>query len=137
MGVGMGLVVTYGTFDLLHVGHLRLLERARALGSSLAVGVSTDAFNAVKGKEAVVPFAERCELLLGLACVDEVFAEDSWEQKAADIARLQAKVFAMGSDWAGEFDHLAVMCEVVYLPRTGLISSTVLRQRAAVAGRRL
>ena len=133
----MSRVVTYGTFDLLHVGHLRLLERARALGSSLAVGVSTEAFNAVKGKEAVVPFEERCELLLGLACVDEVFAEETWEQKKADIARLQAKVFAMGSDWAGEFDHLAVMCEVVYLPRTEFISSTVLRLRAAAGAARL
>ena len=127
----MGLVVTYGTFDMLHVGHLRLLERARALGTGLAVGVSTDAFNATKGKEAVVPFAERCELLLGLGCVDEVFAEESWEQKETDIVRMQVRTFAMGSDWVGKFDHLATLCEVVYLPRTDLISSTILRRRAA------
>lgn len=127
----MGLVVTYGTFDLLHVGHVRLLQRARALGSELAVGVSTDAFDAVKGKQSVVPFEERCEMVLALECVDEVFPEENWEQKGTDIVERQVSVLAMGSDWAGKFDHLAACCEVVYLPRTELISSTILKHRAA------
>lgn len=127
----MGLVVTYGTFDLLHVGHARLLAAARALGDSLAVGVSTDEFNQVKGKAAVVPYRERCELLLALRSVDSVFPESSWEQKADDLRRLNARVFVMGSDWTGKFDDLRSICEVIYLPRTEFVSTTVLRERAA------
>ena len=86
-GGTLSLVVTYGTFDELHIGHLRLLERARALGSGLAVGVATDEFSMSRGIVPVVPFEERCELVSGLACVDEVFSEQSWEQKAPDIVR--------------------------------------------------
>lgn len=123
------LVITYGTFDLLHVGHTRLLKRARELGSALGVGVSTDEFNLTKGKRAIVPFDERCELLQELTCVDFVFPESSWEQKAGDIVRLNAGVFAMGSDWQGQFDHLADLCEVTYLKRTDEISTTILRER--------
>ena len=132
----MRLVLTYGTFDLLHIGHVRLLERASALGSGLAVGVSTDEFARAKGHEPVVPFEERCEMLMALWCVDEVFAEESWDQKAADIARLPAKVLAMGSEWVGQFDHLGGACEVVYLPRTELTSPSTLRLRTAEAAAR-
>ena len=126
----MDLVVTYGTFDLLHVGHVRLLKRSKALGDTLAVGVSTDAFNAAKGKRTVVPFAERCEMLLELRCVDEVFAEESWAQKRHDLASRGAAALVMGSDWQGKFDDLQDLCRVIYLPRTDLISTTLLRERA-------
>ena len=129
----MRLVLTYGTFDLLHIGHVRLLERASALGSGLAVGVSTDDFARAKGHQPVVPFEERSEMLMALWCVDEVFPEESWEQKATDIGRLQAEVLAMGWESAGMFDHLVNLCEVVYLPREELVSPTGLRQRAAQA----
>lgn len=127
----MGLVVTYGTFDLLHMGHLRLLERAAALGDGLAVGVSTDEFNAVKGKRCVVPYGERAALVSALRVVTQVFPEESWDQKAEDITRLGAGVFVMGTDWEGKFDHLGALCRVVYLPRTRGISTTDLRLRTA------
>lgn len=125
------LVLTYGTFDLLHVGHTRLLSRARALGDALGVGVSTDHFNEVKGKRALVPFEERCELLLELASVDFVFPEDNWCQKTDDVRKFNAAVFAMGSDWTGSFDELRAECEVIYLPRTEGISSSILRSMLA------
>lgn len=134
MGVpAMSLVITYGTFDLLHIGHVRLLRRASELGDRLAVGVSTDAFDAVKGKQSVVPFKDRCEMLLALSYVDDVFPEECWEQKEGDIVRLGATTLVMGSDWTGKFDYLADLCSVVYLPRTELVSSTELRKRAAAA----
>lgn len=129
----MRLVLTYGTFDLLHIGHVRLLERASALGSGLAVGVSTDEFARAKGHQPVVPFEERSEMLMALWCVDEVFPEERWEQQAADIIRLEAQVLAMGFEEVGKFDHLAGLSEVVYLPREELVSPTGLRQRAAQA----
>ena len=129
----MRLVLTYGTFDLLHIGHVRLLERASALGSGLAVGVSTDEFARAKGHQPVVPFEERSEMLMALWCVDEVFPEEGPEQQQADVVRLEAQVLAMGSDAVGKFDHLAGLCEVVYLPREELVSPTGLRQRAAEA----
>ncbi len=122
--------MTYGTFDLLHVGHLRLLRRARELGTTLAVGVSTDEFNRAKGKRTVVPFDERCEMLLELRCVDEVFPEESWTQKRRDLTARAASTLVMGSDWDGKFDDLRDVCRVIYLPRTEFISTTVLRERA-------
>ena len=135
----MRLVLTYGTFDLLHIGHVRLLERASALGSGLAVGVSTDEFARVLGQQPVVPFEERCQMLMALWCVDEVFPEDNAEQKAADIARLEAEVLAVGVERVGQFDHLAHLCEVVYLPRVEAVSPTGLQQRAerVAAARRM
>jgi glycerol-3-phosphate cytidylyltransferase len=120
-------ILTYGTFDLLHYGHIRLLSRARALGDRLIVGVSTDSFNALKGKGAQLSFEERCAYLSTLRCVDEVIPEESWEQKADDIRRHGVSSFVMGSDWAGHFDELAALCQVVYLDRTPEISSTLLR----------
>lgn len=125
----MKTILTYGTFDLFHIGHLRLLERLRMLGDRLVVGVSTDEFNAGKGKKTVVPFADRIEIIRGLRCVDLAIAETCWEQKTADIAEHQVSILGMGDDWQGHFDDLKAHCEVVYLPRTDGISSTQLRNQ--------
>ncbi len=125
-------ILTYGTFDLFHIGHLRLLERLRAMGDRLVVGVSTDEFNTQKGKKTVVPFADRLEIVRGLRCVDLAIAENSWEQKAEDIARHQVAILGMGHDWQGKFDDLSALCEVVYLPRTEGISSTDIRNSLKV-----
>jgi glycerol-3-phosphate cytidylyltransferase len=121
------LVLTYGTFDLLHYGHIHLLARARALGDLLAVGLSSEGFNALKGKEAAMDYDTRRAFLLQLRCVDEVFPEENWEQKIADVKRLGADTFVMGHDWEGKFDFLKEHCKVVYLPRTDGVSSTELR----------
>jgi glycerol-3-phosphate cytidylyltransferase len=125
----MRRVITYGTFDTLHYGHIRLLQRARALGDYLIVGLSTDAFNAGKGKAAHFSWEARRDDLLALRAVDMIIPEDSWAQKAQDIAAHGVAVFAMGDDWAGRFDDLRALCEVVYLPRTPEISSTMIRNR--------
>jgi len=122
------VVLTYGTFDLFHVGHLNLLQRLKALGDYLVVGVSTDAFNATKGKQTIVPFEDRRRIVQNVKCVDLAIAEDHWEQKVDDIARYGVSVFGMGGDWAGRFDALKAHCEVVYLPRTEGVSSTSLKQ---------
>lgn len=122
------LVLTYGTFDLFHYGHMRLLQRARSLGSRLAVGLSTDEFNALKGKRAFMSYDERAELLMACRFVDHVFPERNWEQKADDIVNLGADIFVMGDDWKGKFDHLGHLCAISYLARTPLISSTLLRE---------
>lgn len=127
----MTTVLTYGTFDLFHIGHVRLLRRARALGDRLVVGVSTDDFNAVKGKRTAVPFADRAEIVGALRDVDEVFAEDSWDQKPRDIERWAVDVLVMGDDWVGRFDDLGSLCRVVYLPRTPGVSTTDLRGHVA------
>jgi glycerol-3-phosphate cytidylyltransferase len=122
------VVLTYGTFDLFHVGHLNLLSRLRALGDRLVVGVSTDEFNAIKGKKTVVSFSDRLAIVQGLKCVDVAFAEDHWEQKIEDVKKYGVDVFGMGDDWAGKFDFLTGHCEVVYLPRTSNVSSTEFKQ---------
>lgn len=124
----MRTVLTYGTFDLFHVGHLRLLERAKALGDRLIVAVSTDEFNALKGKESVIPYESRVEIVAGLNCVDEVIAETGWEQKVLDIQRKSVSTFVMGSDWTGKFDYLSEFCRVVYLDRTDGVSSSMIRK---------
>lgn len=124
----MTTVITYGTFDLFHIGHVNLLRRVRALGDRLVVGCSTDEFNAAKGKKTVMPYAHRAEILASLRFVDHVFPEHSWEQKRDDIAREHADIFAMGDDWAGKFDDLGDACDVVYLPRTRDVSTTEVRQ---------
>jgi glycerol-3-phosphate cytidylyltransferase len=131
MTAAMRRVITYGTFDTLHYGHIRLLQRARALGDGLIVGLSTDAFNAQKGKTAHFSWDQRRDDLLALRSVDAVIAEETWEQKARDIARHGVAVFCMGDDWAGKFDDLRALCEVVYLPRTPEISSSLIRERLA------
>lgn len=120
----MTTVITYGTFDLFHIGHLRLLSRAAALGDRLVVGISTDEFNLEKHKKCVHPYEERAAIVASLKMVDEVFAENSWDQKIEDVKRFQADVFLMGSDWEGKFDFLKDYCRVVYLPRTPSVSTT-------------
>jgi glycerol-3-phosphate cytidylyltransferase len=130
----MRKVVTYGTFDLFHIGHLRLLQRLRVLGDHLTVFVSSDEFNLLKGKSCVINYAERSAIVAALSCVDAVYPENSWEQKAADIQRLQIDVFGMGDDWAHKFDYLRHYCEVVYISRTEGVSSTLLKRRILKAG---
>ncbi|WP_322866812.1 adenylyltransferase/cytidyltransferase family protein [Aquicoccus sp. G2-2] len=121
------VVITYGTFDLFHVGHLRLLERLAAMGDKLIVACSTDEFNRAKGKATAIPFEQRCEMLKGCRYVDQVIAERSWEQKVSDIAEYGVSLFAMGSDWEGKFDDLREHCDVLYLPRTENVSTTELK----------
>jgi glycerol-3-phosphate cytidylyltransferase len=123
-------VVTFGTFDVFHVGHLRVLERAAALGDRLVVGVSADALNLKKkGREPVFTQAERLEIVGALRMVDEVFVEESLEQKREYILRYEADVLVMGDDWAGKFDEFGDVCRVEYLPRTPAISTTALIEK--------
>jgi len=124
---GVGTILTYGTFDLFHVGHLRLLRRLSELGDRLVVGCSTDGFNQSKGKITAVPYAHRAEILAGCRYVDHVFPEENWDQKRADVLRYGAQVFAMGDDWVGKFDFLGDLCAVLYLPRTENVSTTELK----------
>lgn len=120
----MKKVITYGTFDLFHYGHLKILERAKQLGDYLIVAVSTDEFNKVKGKKCVYPYEHRAEIVKAIKYVDEVIPETEWEQKRQDVITHQVDIFVMGSDWQGRFDELEELCEVIYLPRTPDISST-------------
>lgn len=124
----MTTVLTYGTFDLFHVGHLNLLQRLSALGERLIVGVSTDEFNATKGKRTVVPYTDRARIVESIKGVDLVIPENSWDQKTTDIAEHSVDTFAMGDDWTGKFDELSTLCDVVYLPRTQGISSTDMKK---------
>lgn len=124
----MKRILTYGTYDLLHWGHIRLLKRAKALGDYLIVALSTDEFNAIKGKKAYHDFEERKMMLEAIRYVDLVIPEENWDQKRSDIVKYQADVFVMGDDWAGKFDDLADLCEVVYLPRTEGISTTKIKE---------
>ena len=120
-------VITFGTFDLFHVGHLRILERARALGTSLCVGVSSDELNQQKkGKTPVCSLEDRMAILRALRCVDEVFVEHALELKAQYIQEQAADIMVMGEDWKGKFDDMKAHCEVVYLERTPSISTTAL-----------
>lgn len=124
----MKTIITYGTFDILHAGHIHLLRRARALGDRLVVGLSTDAFNQGKHKSSLLNYENRKLVLEAIRYVDEVFPEETWEQKADDIRRYSADVFVMGDDWTGKFDFLGEYCEVVYLPRTDGISTTDIKR---------
>lgn len=127
----MKTVITYGTFDLFHIGHLRILQRARSLAGDdgrLIVAVSTDRFNWVeKHKKCAIPDWQRMEIVGALKCVDLVIPEDTWEQKRTDVEKYNVDVFVMGDDWEGKFDFLKKQCEVVYLPRTPDISSTQIK----------
>lgn len=127
----MSIVLTYGTFDLFHVGHVRLLKRLRQFGDELIVGCSTDEFNALKGKKTIMPFEHRREILSSCCYVSKVIEENSWEQKVADIIQHKVDIFAMGDDWAGKFDSLSDHCKVIYLPRTPDISSTEVKSMVA------
>jgi len=122
-------VMTYGTFDLFHHGHVRLLKRISELGDTLTVGCSTDAFNALKGKECVMSYEERAEILMSCRYVTEVIPEENWEQKRTDMTTYDIDIFCMGDDWSGHFDHLSDLVKVVYLPRTVGVSTTTLRSR--------
>jgi glycerol-3-phosphate cytidylyltransferase len=122
-------IITYGTFDLFHIGHLRLLQRVKNLGNHLTVAVSTDDFNAIKGKKTLISYDQRREIVENIKCVDQVIPETCWEQKEEDIKNFDIDIFAMGNDWEGKFDFLRNHCEVVYLPRTDDISSTEIKQQ--------
>jgi glycerol-3-phosphate cytidylyltransferase len=123
----MKKVITYGTYDTLHYGHILLLQRARALGDHLTVALSSDAFNATKGKASHFNYAERHAMLAAIRCVDAIIPEDTWDQKRSDVTNHGIHVFTMGSDWDGKFDFLSDLCQVVYLPRTPRISSTAIK----------
>lgn len=123
----MKKVITYGTFDLFHVGHLNILKRAKELGDYLIVGVSSDEFNSKKGKKAYNNETDRVEIVKSLKYVDEVILENSWDQKIKDIIDNNVDVFVMGHDWEGKFDYLKEYCKVVYLPRTEGISTTKIK----------
>jgi glycerol-3-phosphate cytidylyltransferase len=125
----MKRVITYGTFDLLHYGHINLLRRAKALGDYLIVALSTDEFNSnMKHKYCYFSYEQRKELLEAIRYVDLVIPEENWEQKSTDIDLYHADIFVMGDDWKGKFDFLKNQCEVVYLPRTEEISTTKIKQ---------
>ena len=124
----MKRVITYGTFDTLHFGHIMLLQRARALGDYLIVALSTDEFNAIKGKTAFLSWEERKAHLEALRYVDLVIPENTWDQKRSDVTLYHVDIFTMGSDWEGKFDFLSDLCQVVYMPRTEGISSTLIRE---------
>ena len=124
----MKTAITYGTFDLFHVGHVRLLRRISQMCDRLVVACSTDEFNLGKGKESVIPYADRVEILEACRYVDLVIPEESWEQKRADIERYEVDAFVIGADWVGKFDDLSDVVEVYYLPRTEGVSTTELQQ---------
>lgn len=125
----MKKVITYGTFDLLHYGHINLLRRAKALGDYLIVALSTDEFNwNEKQKKCHFSYEQRKQLLEAVRYVDLVIPETCWEQKASDVKEFRVDTFVMGDDWKGQFDFLGDLCEVVYLPRTPEISSSQIKQ---------
>lgn len=123
----MKKVITYGTYDLLHVGHINLLRRARELGDYLIVALSTDEFNAIKNKKAYYSYEDRKTILEAIRYVDKVIPERTWEQKIQDVIENDIDIFVMGDDWKGKFDFLKDYCEVVYLPRTEGISTTKIK----------
>lgn len=121
----MKRVITFGTFDVLHIGHVSILERARALGDHLIVGVSSDELNRhKKGRSPIYCQEHRLQIIRSLRCVDEVFLEESLEKKAEYISQFGASILVMGDDWRGRFDEMRQYCEVAYLPRTPSISTT-------------
>jgi len=126
----MKRILTYGTFDLLHYGHVRLLKRAKALGDYLVVALSTEEFNALKGKKSYHNYEERKEMLEALRYVDLVIPEENWEQKVNDVKEYKIDTVVMGGDWAGsdKFDYLEEYCEVVFLDRTEGISTTKIKE---------
>ena len=125
----MKKIITYGTFDLLHYGHIQLLRRAKELGDYLIVALSTDEFNLnQKNKVCYFSYEQRKLLLEAIRYVDLVIPENNWEQKVSDVQELKVDTFVMGDDWKGHFDFLKDYCEVVYLPRTPEISTTQIKK---------
>jgi len=129
----MKKVITYGTFDLLHVGHINILRRAKELGDYLIVVLSTDEFNAIKNKKA---YEDRKQILEAIRYVDKVIPENTWEQKISDVVDNDIDVFVMGHDWEGKFDFLKDYCEVVYLPRTEGISTSKIKKDLGINGQK-
>lgn len=125
-------ILTYGTFDLFHIGHLRILERLADMADELFVGVSTDEFNELKGKKSIFPYSERADIIGSMKMVTQVIPEKSWDQKEKDIKKFDIDIFAIGDDWAGKFDHLQSICDVTYLPRTEGISSTQIKKQLSL-----
>lgn len=121
-------IITYGTFDMFHIGHLKLLERLSQMADKVIVAVSTDEFNALKGKKVLIPYEQRAAIVESIKYVDQVIPEENWEQKEADVQKYGVDIFAIGKDWEGEFDFLKPFCEVVYLERTQNISTTDLKK---------
>ncbi|KYG90273.1 glycerol-3-phosphate cytidylyltransferase [[Bacillus] sp. KCTC 13219] len=124
----MKRVITYGTFDLLHYGHINLLKRAKEQGDYLIVALSSDEFNELKGKKSYFSYEKRKHLLEAIRYVDLVIKEDTWEQKNDDIKMYHVDCFVMGNDWEGKFDELKDICEVIYLERTPEISTTKIKE---------
>lgn len=124
----MRKILTYGTYDLLHFGHINLLKRAKELGDYLIVGISTDEFNSLKGKKSYFSYDIREYMLESVKYVDEIIPENNWEQKIEDIKKYKIDIFVMGDDWEGKFDYLKEYCEVVYLPRTEGVSTTEIKE---------
>jgi len=120
-------VLTYGTFDLLHWGHINLLKRAKELGDYLIVAISTDEFNNMKNKKSYHNYENRKIILESIRYVDEVIPENTWEQKTNDVIKHDVDIFVMGDDWKGKFDFLKEYCEVIYLPRTEGISTSQIK----------
>ena len=120
----MKKVITYGTFDLFHFGHLEILRRAKDLGDYLVVAVSSDTFNLIKGKKSFSPLEQRKKIVEAITYVDKVIIEENWEQKRQDIIENKIDIFTIGDDWKGKFDDLKDVCKVVYMPRTPDISSS-------------
>ncbi|PEY33343.1 glycerol-3-phosphate cytidylyltransferase [Bacillus cereus] len=131
----MKKVITYGTFDLLHWGHINLLKRAKDLGDYLIVAVSSDEFNKLKSKKSYHSYENRKMILEAIRYVDEVIPEHNWEQKTKDVVNHDVDIFVMGDDWEGEFDELSAYCEVVYLPRTAGISTTKIKRELVQVAR--
>ena len=124
----MKKTITYGTFDLFHKGHLNLLRRVSELGDHLTVAVSTDAFNKKKGKTCVHSHDDRVAIIKSIRFVDKVISEYSWDQKVTDVQQCDIDIFAIGDDWATEFDYLKKYCDVVYLPRTPGVSTAEIKK---------
>ena len=128
----MKKVITYGTFDMLHYGHINLLRRARALVDYLIVALSSDSFNAIKNKQSFFHYEHRRQMLEAIRYVDLIIPENDWEQKREDIIKHNVNIFVMGNDWEGKFDFLKDICEVVYLERTPEISTTRIKNHLKI-----
>ena len=124
----MKTVITYGTYDLLHEGHINILKSAKALGDYLIVALSTDEFNKIKNKKSFYTYEQRKYILEAIKYVDLIIPEKTWEQKIDDIKKYNVDIFVMGRDWEGKFDYLKEYCEVKILPRTNGISTTNVKE---------
>ena len=123
----MKTVITYGTFDILHIGHINILKRAKELGDKLIVGLSSDEFNSQKHKSSLLNYKNRKVVLESIRYVDMVIPETNWEQKILDVQKYNIDIFVIGDDWQGKFDFLKDYCEVIYLSRTDGISTTQIK----------